>query len=96
MEVESKVWFSEFIPDSMLSNTDLLLVTGASSGFGRLLTEYLLQQGCKVIATLRKPEVLSDLVSQYPSTHLVVVKLDVTDHAEILQRFPKLRRHFAV
>ncbi|KAF9235948.1 NAD(P)-binding protein [Melanogaster broomeanus] len=75
---ESKVWF----------------VTGASSGLGRYTTEYLLTQGHKVIATLRKPEVLSDLVSQYPPTQLVVVKVDVTKTADIVTAFSKAQEAF--
>ncbi|KAF8838318.1 NAD(P)-binding protein [Paxillus ammoniavirescens] len=75
---ESKVWF----------------VTGASSGFGRCVTEYLLKQEHKVVATLRKPEVLSDLVSQYPPTHLVVVKVDVTQNADIAAAFNKAQEAF--
>ncbi|KAH0826309.1 NAD(P)-binding protein, partial [Lanmaoa asiatica] len=69
-------------------------VTGASSGFGRILTEYLLKQGDRVVATLRKPDELSDLVSRYPSTRLVVVKLDATHHAEISAAFAKAQEAF--
>ncbi|KAG8221645.1 NAD(P)-binding protein [Butyriboletus roseoflavus] len=75
---ESRVWF----------------ITGASTGFGRILTEYLLEQGDRVVATLRKPEVLSGLVGQYPSSRLVVVKLDVTQHAEISAAFAKAQEAF--
>ncbi|KAH0826056.1 NAD(P)-binding protein, partial [Lanmaoa asiatica] len=69
-------------------------VTGASTGFGRILTEYLLKEEYRVVATLRKPEALSDLVAQYPSTRLVVVKLDVTQHAEISAAFAKAQEAF--
>ncbi len=59
---ENKVWF----------------ITGASSGFGRNLTEEVLANGGKVVATARKPEVLQDLIEKYPETARAV-KLDVTN-----------------
>lgn len=58
------------------------------------MTEYLLKQGHRVVATLRKPEALADLVGQYPSTRLIVVKLDVTQHAEIPAAFAKAQEAF--
>ncbi|KIJ64091.1 hypothetical protein HYDPIDRAFT_28978 [Hydnomerulius pinastri MD-312] len=70
---DSKVWF----------------ITGTSSGFGRGMAEFLLKQGHKVVATLRKPEALSDLVGQYPATQLLVIKLDVTQSADITAAFEK-------
>jgi NAD(P)-dependent dehydrogenase (short-subunit alcohol dehydrogenase family) len=57
-------------------------ITGTSSGFGRAMTELLLERGDRVAATLRRPEALEDLVERY-GDRLWVRTLDVTDTAEI-------------
>lgn len=44
------------------------LITGASSGFGRLLAEYLMSLDAKVVATARKVESLQDRVKRSPGT----------------------------
>ncbi|MET0493782.1 MAG: SDR family oxidoreductase [Actinoplanes sp.] len=54
------------------------LITGTSSGFGRLLTEQLLARGDRVAATLRKPGVLDDLRAEH-GDRLLPLLLDVTD-----------------
>jgi NAD(P)-dependent dehydrogenase (short-subunit alcohol dehydrogenase family) len=59
-------------------------ITGASSGFGRVLTEYLLTLGASVAATARKTEHLKDLERQYPA-NLQMLRLDVTKSNEIAQ-----------
>jgi NAD(P)-dependent dehydrogenase (short-subunit alcohol dehydrogenase family) len=53
-------------------------ITGTSSGFGRRLTELLLERGDTVAATLRNPDAIADLQSQY-GDRLWVRALDVTD-----------------
>ncbi|MFC4209774.1 SDR family oxidoreductase [Pedobacter lithocola] len=53
-------------------------ITGTSSGLGRLLTEKLLNQGHRVAATLRKPEVLNDLKAKY-GDKLWIAQLDVSN-----------------
>lgn len=53
-------------------------VTGASSGFGRLLTERLLARGDRVAATLRKTDALDDLKAE-AGDRLLTLGLDVTD-----------------
>ncbi|KAF9046103.1 hypothetical protein BJ165DRAFT_1610631 [Panaeolus papilionaceus] len=73
----SKVWF----------------ITGSSSGLGRNTAEAALAAGHKVVATLRKPEVLSNLVAQYPKT-LLTVKLDVTNPGEVDAAFAQAKAHF--
>ncbi|WP_435156462.1 oxidoreductase [Amycolatopsis sacchari] len=54
------------------------LITGASRGFGRSLTEAVLEAGDSVVATARRPEQLADLVARY-GERIRAVTLDVTD-----------------
>lgn len=55
---------------------------------------HLLEQGDKVVATLRKPEVLNELLTKYFADQLLVVKLDVTSPSEIKAAFAKGVEHF--
>lgn len=54
------------------------LITGTSTGFGRLLTEQLLERGDRVIASLRRDGPLDDLLAQH-GERLQVINFDVTD-----------------
>ncbi|MDW5377744.1 SDR family oxidoreductase [Halomonas sp. HP20-15] len=58
------------------------LITGASSGLGRLMTESLLARGDRVVATLRQERALESL-QQAHGDRLAVMKLDLTDTAGI-------------
>jgi NAD(P)-dependent dehydrogenase (short-subunit alcohol dehydrogenase family) len=57
-------------------------ITGASTGFGRLLAEEVLKSGGKVIATARKVDQIVDLEEKYPGDARAFT-LDVTDAAQI-------------
>jgi len=57
-------------------------ITGVSSGFGRELTEQLLERGDRVVGTVRDAGKVSDLRERYPETFRVEV-LDMTDTAAI-------------
>lgn len=46
--------------------TSTWLITGASSGMGRILAEKLLDRGDRVFGTARQPKVLADLQEKYP------------------------------
>lgn len=57
-------------------------ITGASSGFGRAMTEQLLERGDRVAATARAPQRLADLAEKY-ADQLWTAGLDVTDTVEL-------------
>src|SRR3984885_2091682 len=57
-------------------------ITGASTGFGRLLAEEVLKSGGKVVATARKLDKVADLEKQYPQTARALA-LDVTDAGHV-------------
>ncbi|MET7286960.1 oxidoreductase [Streptomyces sp. NPDC005573] len=58
------------------------LVTGASSGFGRAITEAAVAAGDVVVATARHAEAMRDLADAHPG-QVEVLPLDVTDKARI-------------
>jgi NAD(P)-dependent dehydrogenase (short-subunit alcohol dehydrogenase family) len=58
---QGKVWF----------------ITGASTGFGRLLAEYLCTLGATVIATARNVDHIADLTTRFPG-QAIILPLDVT------------------
>ena len=57
-------------------------ITGASTGFGRLLAEEVLKAGGKVIATARSLNKVIDLEEKFPG-HAKAFALDVTDYAQV-------------
>jgi NAD(P)-dependent dehydrogenase (short-subunit alcohol dehydrogenase family) len=57
-------------------------ITGVSSGFGRQLTDQLLERGDRVIGTVRDIAKIRDLSERYPETFHAEV-LDVSDRAAI-------------
>lgn len=55
-------------------------ITGASRGFGALITERALAQGDNVVATARNPKAITDRFGNH--VNLITVALDVTDEAQ--------------
>jgi NAD(P)-dependent dehydrogenase (short-subunit alcohol dehydrogenase family) len=72
----------------------LFTVTGTSSGLGFNLVEAVLAAGERVIATLRKPEVLASLSAQHSTDKLLVLELDVVQDSHVLSVFQKAKTHF--
>ncbi|KAM5542030.1 hypothetical protein V8D89_004340 [Ganoderma adspersum] len=77
-----------------LHNTRVWFITGSNQGLGRALLEAVLASGERVVATTRKPEALSELSQQYPSTQLLIVPLDVTNEEQIKVAFAATKEHF--
>ena len=68
-------------------------ITGTSSGFGRILTEQLLDRGDRVAATLRRPEALDDLRAT-AGDRLWVAALDVTRPDDVRRVVDEAFAHF--
>ncbi|OJT03868.1 hypothetical protein TRAPUB_5459 [Trametes pubescens] len=77
-----------------MSSPKIWFITGASSGFGRLLAEIILEKGEIVVATARRPSALYALTSQYPVERLLVLTLDVNKLEEIVDAFARARTAF--
>ena len=58
------------------------MITGASSGLGRLMVERLLARGDRVVATARREDALADLQAEH-GERLAVAMLDLTDSISI-------------
>ena len=93
-----RIWFSKFIQceSSQVTHlpTAIDAVTGASSGFGRTMTEIVLKNGDIAVATLRTPAALDPLVALYPATQLLVLQLDVNDHDAVVHAFARAQEAF--
>lgn len=72
----------------------LFLVTGTSSGLGKSFVEAVLASGERVVATLRKPEVLAYLKDKYTPEQLLIQQLDVVNDKQIEAAFSATKEHF--
>lgn len=57
-----------------------ILITGASSGIGKITAKYFQEKGWNVVATMRTPEKEEELI---PLDNVLVTRLDVQDSASI-------------
>jgi NADP-dependent 3-hydroxy acid dehydrogenase YdfG len=64
------------------TNQRVWFITGASTGFGRLLAEEVLKSGGRVVATARKLDKVADLEKQYPGAAMALT-LDVSDQGQV-------------
>ncbi|KAH9930883.1 uncharacterized protein B0H18DRAFT_1143444 [Fomitopsis serialis] len=79
---------------SELASSRVWFITGTSKGLGRALLEEVLSRGERAVATLREPDVLEPLAERYPSSQLLVFRLDVSSYAEIEDAFRATEVHF--
>jgi NAD(P)-dependent dehydrogenase (short-subunit alcohol dehydrogenase family) len=71
----------------------VILITGASRGFGKLWAEAFLKRGDKVAATARNIDQLNDLVEKYGDA-VFPVKLNVNSREDSFNAVNKVKDHF--
>lgn len=71
----------------------IVLITGASRGFGKIWAKALLERGDKVAATARNTADLNDLVAAYGDS-VFPVQLDVNDRDACFTVVDKVKQHF--
>ena len=71
----------------------VILITGASRGFGKIWAEAFLKRGDKVAATARDLSSLNDLVKQYGDA-VLPLQLDVNIKADSVKVVEKVKEHF--
>ncbi len=76
-----------------MSEKQVWLVTGCSTGFGRELAKYLLENDYRVVVTARNAEKVQDLVAINPE-NAVSFNLDVTDKAQVAHVVAKAEENF--
>jgi len=79
--------------ESTVTDSKVILITGASRGFGKLWAEAFLKRGDKVAATARDIKHLDELVAKYGDS-VLPVKLDVNNRSESFEAVEKVRAAF--
>jgi len=77
----------------MRTKSKVILITGASRGFGKRWAAALLKRGDKVAATARNLADLADLVAKYGEA-ILPVQLDVNSCADVFAAVEKVKNHF--
>jgi len=71
----------------------IILITGASRGFGKIWAKALLERGDKVAATARNLENLNDLVEEFGDA-VLPIQLDVNSREDSFEAVNKAKAHF--
>ena len=72
----------------------IIFITGATSGFGEASARLFAKQGWKIIATGRRLERLENLRNDLPKGQVHIAKMDLTDHASIVEVIKNLPQDF--
>ena len=78
---------------SMSLDNKIILITGATSGFGKATAELLAKEGYKLILVARNNENLEKLKSEL-KTEVLISSVDVTDKKEVKELFDNLPSKF--
>ncbi len=68
----------------------IVLVTGATSGFGRETVKMFAKDGCKIIAIGRRKERLEELKNELKDSDIYTISLDVRDKEKVFEEIENL------
>ncbi|KAI0330507.1 NAD-P-binding protein [Cubamyces sp. BRFM 1775] len=77
-----------------MSYSRVWLITGTSTGFGRALTELVLERNERVVAIARQPSTMSDLSAKHGRDRLLVLNADVTVPEQVEEAFAQSKCAF--
>jgi len=76
-----------------MSEKNVWFITGCSTGFGRELAKYLLENDYRVVVTARDADKVDDLVA-INRENALALNLDVTDKAQVAHAVARAEEHF--
>src|SRR5215207_5844939 len=76
-----------------MSEKNVWFITGCSTGFGRELAKYLLENGYRVVVTARNVDKVKDLV-ELNRENALALALDVTDKIQVTNAVAQAEEHF--
>lgn len=76
-----------------MSEKNVWFITGCSTGFGRELAKYLLENDYRVVVTARNVDKVQDLV-EINKENALAIALDVTDNSQVREAVAKAEEHF--
>ena len=76
-----------------MSEKNVWFITGCSTGFGRELAKYLLENDYRVVVTARNVEKVQDLV-EINKENALALALDVTDKTQVTESVAQAEEHF--
>lgn len=78
---------------NLITMSKVILITGATRGFGKIWAEAFLKRGDKIVATGRNIEALQDLKKVY-GDQVLPIQLDVNDREASFDAVRKAKEHF--
>lgn len=76
-----------------MTEKNVWFITGCSTGFGRELAKYLLENDYRVVVTARNADKVQDL-ADINNENALALNLDVTDKAQVAHAVAKAEEHF--
>lgn len=71
-----------------------VIVTGATSGFGKEIAKTFASDGCKVIITGRRKEKLEELKNEFKNSDIFTLNLDVRDKDAVFKAIEELPKEY--